>query len=95
VWQKPRFGYRRLWHQLHKSRPELSMSRVYRLYRKEHLSVRRIARKKLRTGAAVNALLTRPNQEWALDFMFRCAGNGPRHSSADDGGRLHARMPGK
>jgi putative transposase len=67
--QKPRFGYRRLWHMLTKSRPELSMSRVYRLYRKEHLSVRRIARKKLRTGAAVNALLTRPNQEWAIDFM--------------------------
>ena len=67
--QKPRFGYRRLWYELTKSRPELSMSRVYRLYRKEHLSVRRIARKKLRTGAVVNALLTRPNQEWALDFM--------------------------
>jgi putative transposase len=67
--QKPRFGYRRLWYQLTRNRPELSMSRVYRLYRKEHLSVRRIARKKLRTGAAVNALLKRPNQEWALDFM--------------------------
>jgi putative transposase len=67
--QKPRFGYRRLWHMLTKSRLELSMSRVYRLYRKERLAVRRIARKKLRTGAAVNALLKRPNQEWAIDFM--------------------------
>ena len=45
------------------------MSRVYRLYRKERLAVRRIARKKLRTGAAVNAPLKRPNQEWAIDFM--------------------------
>ena len=90
---KPRVGYRRLWYELTKSRPELSMSRVYRLYRNERLSVGRIARKKLRTGAVVNALLTRPNQEWALDFMS-VRWRGPQHSSAGHGRWLHARMPG-
>ena len=45
------------------------MSRVYRLYRKEHLSCGGSHGKKLRTGAAGEPMLTRPNQEWALDFV--------------------------
>jgi hypothetical protein len=31
--------------------------------------VRRLKRKRLERGAAVNALLTAANQEWRLDFM--------------------------
>lgn len=67
--QKPRYGYRRL-HALLQRRghPDLSVMRVYRLYRQEHLTVRRLRRKRLVREAASPPRLHRPNQEWALDF---------------------------
>lgn len=67
--QKPRYGYRRL-HALLQRRghPDLSVMRVYRLYQREHLAVRRLKRKRLVREVASPPRLHRPNQEWALDF---------------------------
>jgi putative transposase len=61
--QKPRFGYRRLWALLVQRERQLQTQRVYRLYRQEHLAVRRSKRKRLERAAPVIALLTAPNQE--------------------------------
>jgi hypothetical protein len=51
---------------------------VHRLYRQEHLAVRRSKRKRLERAAPVNALLTAPNQEWGLDFVSDAVGEWPR-----------------
>ena len=45
------------------------MKRVHRLYKAEGLMVRRLKRKRLTRTVAVNPLLVRPNQEWAMDFV--------------------------
>jgi putative transposase len=42
---------------------------VYRVYRQEHLAVRRLKRKRLVRPAPAGALLSRANQEWAIDFI--------------------------
>jgi len=68
--QKPRFGYRRLWVLLTTRQGfEASIGRVQRLYREEGLVVRRQKRKRLKGIATVNPSISRPNQEWALDFV--------------------------
>ena len=67
--RKQRYGYRRLWAVLSKQGWAASLKRIYRLYREEHLMVRRLKRKRLVRGAPVNANLTTANQEWALDFV--------------------------
>ncbi len=67
--QKWRYGYRRLWAVLSKEGWSVNLKRIYRLYREENLMVRRLKRKRLLRGAPVNANLSVPNQEWALDFV--------------------------
>ena len=42
---------------------------MYRVYSEEHLAVRRLKRKRLVRPAPEGALLSRPNQEWAIDFV--------------------------
>ena len=54
----------------------MGLGRVHRIYRAENLSVRRLKRKRLRGIAPLNPLLTRPNQEWALDFVSDALSNG-------------------
>lgn len=66
--QKPRFGYRRLHAMLSRRGSPASPQRVYRLYRKEGLMVRRLRRKPL-SRVAMASHLVRSNQEWALDFV--------------------------
>ena len=75
--QRPRFGYRRLWALL-TTRQSFSASpgRVHRLYQQEGLKVRREKRKRLKGVAPVNPLISRPNQEWALDFVSDAFSNG-------------------
>jgi putative transposase len=46
-----------------------SAQRVYRIYSAEHLAVRRLKRKRLLRPAPEEALLSRANQEWAIDFV--------------------------
>jgi putative transposase len=67
--QKPRYGYRRLCALLERSGSKASAQRVYRIYSTEHLAVRRIKRKRLVRPAPGTALLSRANQEWAIDFV--------------------------
>ncbi len=67
--QKPRYGYRRLHALLKRRGYEVNVKRVYRLYLEEGLSVRRKKRKRLVRDRAVEARLTGPNQEWAMDFV--------------------------
>jgi putative transposase len=67
--QKPRYGYRRLCVLLERSGCQASPQRVYRIYREEHLAVRRLKRKRLVRPAPEGTLLSRPNQEWAIDFV--------------------------
>ena len=67
--QKPRYGYRRLHALLERSGCKASPQRVWRIYCKEHLAVRRLKRKRLIRPAPEGALLTRANQEWAIDFV--------------------------
>ena len=67
--QKPRFGYRRLYVLLERSGCPASSQRVYRVYRAEHLAVRRLKRKRLVRPAPCDSRLSRPNQEWAIDFV--------------------------
>ena len=85
--QKPRYGYRRLWAVLSRRGHDVNVKRVYRLYREAHLAVRRLKRKRLERGAAVNALLTEANQEWGLDFMCDgvASGRGIRILTSVDG----------
>jgi putative transposase len=67
--QRPRFGYRRLCALLERAGATASPHRVYRIYRAEHLAVRRLKRKRLVREAPREKLLSRPNQEWAMDFV--------------------------
>jgi putative transposase len=67
--QKPRYGYRRLWAILDRRGWKVNVKRIYRLYRTEGLMVRRLKRKRLKRQAPIDSLISRPNQEWALDFV--------------------------
>ena len=68
--QKPRYGYRRLHVLLGWHGHRVNVKRVYRLYRAEHLAVRRLRRKRLVRPAAAVAGFTATNQEWAMDFVM-------------------------
>lgn len=68
--QKPRYGYRRLGVLLQRRGWKMNHKKLYRLYREEHLAVRRLRRKRLVRPAAPVAELTRANQEWAMDFVM-------------------------
>ena len=49
---------------------QINIKRVYRWYREEKLALRRLKRKQLSRPAMKDALISRPNQEWAMDFVF-------------------------
>jgi putative transposase len=74
--QKPRYGYRRLHVVLEKRGIKTSVMRLYRLYKEEGLSVRRLKRKRLSRPAAKMPLHVRSNQEWALDLVSDTLGTG-------------------
>ncbi|OFW00060.1 MAG: hypothetical protein A3F68_05075 [Acidobacteria bacterium RIFCSPLOWO2_12_FULL_54_10] len=62
--QKPRYGYRRLGVLLERRGHKANPQRLYRLYREEHLAVRRLRRKRLARPEVAVATLQRANQEW-------------------------------
>jgi putative transposase len=75
--QKPRYGYRRLAALLaRRSEQKPSVNRVHRLYRKEHLEVRRRKRKRVVRSTPADTTLTGPNQEWAIDFVYDSVSTG-------------------
>jgi putative transposase len=90
--QKPRYGYRRLCALLERGGPAASPQRVYRIYRAEHLAVRRLKRKHLVRPAPETTSLSRANQEWAIGLCGRWVGYRKRAEHANRGGQLHARM---
>jgi len=73
----PRYGYRRLWVELRRGGYPVNHKRVYRLYRQARLKLRRKAgRRRLTHRGVALAQLTRPNQQWALDFVHDRIGDG-------------------
>jgi putative transposase len=74
--QKPRFGYRRLGALLERAGEAVNHKRLFRVYRAAGLSVRRREKKRIERGKAGMPLLTRPNQEWSLDFVSDALANG-------------------
>lgn len=68
--QKPRYGYRRLGVLLERRGQRVNHKRLYRIYREEHLAVRRLRRKRLVRPPAPVAVLVKANQEWSMDFVM-------------------------
>ena len=66
--EKPRYGYRRLHVLLLRAGTMANHKRVWRVYHEAGLSVKRRKRKRLVRVGQPLALLSAPNQEWALDF---------------------------
>ena len=67
--ERPRFGYRRLGVLLTREGQHVNHKRLFRVYREEGLSVKRIRRKKLVRAGISRPALTAPNEEWSLDFV--------------------------
>jgi putative transposase len=66
-----RYGYRRLTVLLRREGWAVNHKRVYRLYQEEDLSVRTKKRKKrISHLRVVPAPPTRPNERWAMDFVY-------------------------
>jgi putative transposase len=72
----PRYGYRRLWVELRRAGYAVNHKRVYRLYRQARLTLRCKAGRRLTHRGRPLAQLTRPNQQWALDFVHDRIGEG-------------------
>jgi len=72
----PRYGYRRLWVELRRAGYAVNHKRVYRLYRQGRLRLRRKAGRRLAPRGVALVQLTRPNQQWALDFVHDRIGDG-------------------
>ena len=76
--EKPRFGYRRLHVLLKQSGERVNHKRAWRVYQEAGLCVKRKKRKRLvRIGLAAQ-VLSRANQEWALDFVHDVLATGQR-----------------
>lgn len=68
--ERPRFGYRRLHVLLVREGRVVNRKRVYRLYKREGLAVRKRPRRKLRALRPLPILTaSRPNERWAMDFV--------------------------
>ena len=74
--QKPRFGYRRLGVLLERNGVTVNHKRLFHVYQAAGLRVRRREKKRLERGRAGMPLLSRPNQEWSLDFVSDALANG-------------------
>lgn len=77
--QRRRFGQDRIYVMLRREGWQINHKRVERIYREEHLSLRRKNRKK--RGSAVRVPLPvpdRPNQVWSMDFISEALVTGRR-----------------
>ena len=73
---KPRYGYRRLGVLLEREGEAVNHKRLWRVYQQAGLGVRRRERKRLERGKAGMPILSRPNQEWSIDFVNDALANG-------------------
>lgn len=76
--EHPRYGYRRLHVMLRRGGEVVNHKRVSRVYRDLELSVKRTKRKRLRRTLKPRPVLTKANQEWAIDFASDVAAGGQR-----------------
>lgn len=74
--QRPRFGYRRLGVLLEKDGSVVNHKRLLRVYQEAGLAVRRRERKRLARERVGMPVLTKPNQEWSIDFVSDALANG-------------------
>jgi putative transposase len=74
--QKPRYGYRRLAILLRREGQVVNHKRLFRIYRAAGLSVRRKKRKRLMRVGQPLFTATKPNQQWAIDFVHDRMANG-------------------
>lgn len=76
--KRPRFGYRRLTALLEREGRKVNHKRVWRLCKTEGLWVRWKKRRRLIRTAPGTGGATRPNEEWAMDFVSDWAGSGQK-----------------
>lgn len=70
AYARPRNGYRRIWDALKVQLPGLGLRRVYRIYRQEGLTMRRLRPKRARRGERVAMpAATAANHRWSMDFI--------------------------
>ena len=74
--EKPRYGYRRLAVLLRREGQVVNHKRVFRVYRAAGLSVKRKKRKRLVRIGQPAFTASRPNEEWAIDFVHDRMANG-------------------
>ena len=74
--QRPRFGYRRLGVLLEEDGETINRKRLLRVYQEAGLAVRRRERKRLARDRVGMPVLTKPNQEWSIDFVSDALANG-------------------
>lgn len=75
--EQPRYGYRRLGVLVkRRASAPINDKRIHRLYRKAGLALRKLKRKRVRRSPVPLLRLSRPNQEWAMDFVHDSAANG-------------------
>lgn len=68
--ERPRAGYRMVYAHLRREGHVVNRKRVYRIYKREGLAVRRRSRRKMRAGRPMPLLsLVRANQCWSMDFV--------------------------
>jgi len=67
--QHPRWGLRRIWVLIKKSKPAIGRHRVGRIWREEKLQVKRRIRQRLVREKVAETSVNRPNQRWAMDFV--------------------------
>jgi transposase InsO family protein len=77
--ERRRFGYRRLFVLLRREGETAGLSRVYRLYREEGLSVRKRQARRRAGGTRAPILVeAKANARWSLDFVHDQFANGRR-----------------
>lgn len=76
---KPRYGYRRLHFLVLRERRRINHKRVYRLYTKLGLAVRRKKRKRVaQANRRPRIVPANANEQWSMDFMSDVLSNGRR-----------------
>jgi transposase InsO family protein len=76
--EHPRFGYRRLHVLLGRDQVTVNHKKVQRVYRELGLTVKRNRRKRLHRAMRPRVPLTRPCQEWSIDFASDVTAGGQR-----------------
>ncbi len=74
--QKPRYGHRRLNVLLERQGISVNHKRLWRVYQEAGLGVRRRERKRVERRKAGMPVLSRPNEEWSIDFVSDALANG-------------------